>query len=404
MPTGKTSSVGPLKLYPAEVNTADVVRVSGSDVGDRELEAIAGVFRRGYLGMGSEVVAFEDALATRLKRQVACVATGTAALQLAIQAAEIGQGDEVIVPTLTYVAACQAVSATGAIPVLADVLPDTLTLDPSSVEQRITGRTKALLPTHYAGGIGQLSALYAIAERAGLRVIEDAAHAFGSSDGSGEVGSAGDVVCFSFDPIKNLTSGEGGCVVSNDESLISRVRDLRLLGVQGDSKARARETRLYEFDVVDQGWRFHMSNICAAVGLAQLETFPTRARQRQALAKTYNGEFANNRRITTLPWNFDEIVPHIYVIMLPTRAQRDWVRSRLAEARVQTGLHWLPNHRLTRFADAADRFPVAEDAFERMLTLPLHTRLSQEDVRRIAAIVQEALADADPEMPSTSPA
>lgn len=402
MPTGKTSSVSPLKLYPAQVNTADVVRVSGSDVGDRELDAIAGVFRRGYLGMGSEVVAFEDALATRFKRQVACVATGTAALQLAIQAAEIGPGDEVIVPTLTYVAACQAVSATGATPVLADVLPDTLTLDPSSVEQRITGRTRALLPTHYAGGIGQLSALYAIAERTGLRVIEDAAHAFGSSDGSGEVGSTGDVVCFSFDPIKNLTSGEGGCVVSNDESLISRVRDLRLLGVQGDSKARARETRLYEFDVVDQGWRFHMSNICAAIGLAQLETFPTRARQRQALAKTYNGEFANNRRITTLPWNFDEIVPHIYVIMLPQRAQRDWVRSRLAEARVQTGLHWLPNHRLTRFADAADRFPVAEDAFERMLTLPLHTRLSQEDVRRIAAIVQEVLADADPEMPSTS--
>ena len=393
--TRETSAVAlPLRTvssswrYARFVERSDLIRVSGSDVGDRELASIAHVFSRGYLGMGSDVAAFERALESRLQRPVACVATGTAALQLALQAVGVGPGDEVMVPTLTYVAACQAVSATGADPVLVDVLPGTLTMDPASAARRLTKRTRALLPTYYGGGICQLADIYELANKMDLRVVEDAAHAFGSINSSTQVGSSGDVTCFSFDPIKNLTSGEGGCVVSSDEEVMSRVRDLRLLGVRGDSQARTQETRLYEFDVVEQGWRFHMSNICAAIGLAQLETFPTRALKRQKLAKQYELTFQHLDQVETLPWDYDLVVPHIYVILLASSRIRDALRDHLRSRGVETALHWFPNHRLTRFYADASLFPVAEDAFSRMLTLPLHPRLTVETVRLIATDVQ----------------
>jgi dTDP-4-amino-4,6-dideoxygalactose transaminase len=371
------------------------VRVSGSDIGIRELLRVGVVFERGYLGMGADVKEFEVLLADFLSRQVACTATGTAALQLAVQAANIGPGDEVLVPSLTYVASFQAISATGARPIPVDVLESSLTVDPADAERRTTSRTKAIMPVYYGGGIRERSSIRNFARSRDLRVIEDAAHAFGSYIDGSLVGSDGDISCFSFDPIKNLTSGEGGCVVSDDEEVMSRVRDARLLGVLGDSQARHNERRLYEFEVEEQGWRYHMSNICAAIGIAQFEKFDATARRRRELARIYNEAFHGVDGLSILPYTYadDEVVPHIYVVRFKDRDTRERIKERLLEkCNVETALHWYPNHYLARFKQEELSLPVTEDAFDRMLTLPLHTKLSNDQVSMIADFVTSELA------------
>ena len=361
------------------------IRVSGSDVGPAELAAIGSVFERGYLGMGADVQQFEDLLGDFFGRPAVCVATGTAALQLAVQCCGIGPGDEVLVPSLTYVAAFQAISATGATPVSVDVRDDSLTMDPADAERKVTSRTKAVMPVYFGGGIRGLEQIRTMAKTRGLRVIEDAAHAFGTEFDGVRVGSDGDISCFSFDPIKNLTSGEGGCIVSDDAEFMDRVRDARLLGVKGDSKARNSERRLYEFEVESQGWRYHMSNINAAIGKVQFAVFPERAALRQDLARTYNEVFQSVPGVQVLPYEYDDVVPHIYVVRFPSAEVRDDVKARLlSDINVETALHWYPNHYLARYRDESGTLGVTEDAFSRMLTLPLHTKLSVDQVRSIA--------------------
>ena len=363
-------------------------RVSGSDVGSAELEAIASVFERGYLGMGADVKEFEELLGQFFGRPVVCVATGTAALHLAVQCAGVGMGDEVLVPSLTYVAAYQAISATGATPVSVDVLDASLTMDPVDAESKVTTKTKAVMPVYFGGGIRELDQIRTMAKEHNLRVIEDAAHAFGTEFDGVRVGSDGDISCFSFDPIKNLTSGEGGCIVSNDAEFLDRVRDARLLGVKGDSKARNAERRLYEFEVETQGWRYHMSNINAAIGKAQLDAFPDRAALRQELAKTYNVVLRPVPGIQVLPYDYTDVVPHIYVVRFDSTKIRDHVKAcLLSELNVETALHWYPNHYLARYRDESGSMKVTEDAFSRMLTLPLHTKLTVTQIRAIAEYI-----------------
>ena len=254
---------------PAAVHTR--IRLSKSTVGPLEANAVAQAVQRGYLGMGADVQAFENELAEFIggNRHVMAVSNGTAAVQLAVQACGIGPGDEVLVPTLTFVATFQAISATGAIPVACDIEPRRAQLDVSDAARRITARTRAIVPVHYASCPGDLDQVYELAAAHGLRVIEDAAHAFGGYYNGRRAGATGDVVCFSFDGIKNITSGEGGAVVTSDAEVAERVRDARLLGVEKDTDKRYAGARSWEFDVTHQGWRYHMSNIFAALGRTQ---------------------------------------------------------------------------------------------------------------------------------------
>ena len=368
------------------------VRVSGTDVGEKEVSAVSKVFSKGYLGMGAEVIRFENELAEMFGRPVACVSTGTAALQLALQSAGVGPGAEVLVPSLTYVAGFQAISATGATPVSVDVLQGTLTMDPKDARNKVSAATRAIMPVYYGGGIARMGEIYELARLFSLRVIEDAAHAFGSFVDGSLVGSKGDIVCFSFDPIKNMTSGEGGCVVTSDSEVLETIKDLRLLGVRGDSVARASERRLYEFDVQNQGWRYHMNNVNAAIGLAQLSDFNKKSLIRQKLAQIYNSMFAEETSITPLPYNYEEVVPHIYVIRLQSKEIRDTVRGKLREdLNVETALHWFPNHFLSKYKNPGVSLPTTESEFEKMLTIPLHTKLGASTVTRIASFIIEAV-------------
>jgi dTDP-4-amino-4,6-dideoxygalactose transaminase len=358
-----------------------LIRLSKSCLSTAEKQAVMGVLDREFLGMGLEVHQFEQALTVFFGRQAVCVVNGTAAVQLAIQTCGIGLGDEVLVASLTYVASFQSVSATGAKPVACDIDPKTCILDWRDAERRLTSRTKAVMPVHYSGGVGDLEGIYAFANRHGLRVIEDAAHAFGSTHGGKQVGGFGDIACFSFDGIKNITSGEGGCVVTNDPTVLGKAQDARLLGVEKDTEKRYTGMRSWEFDVTAQGWRYHMSNIMAAIGLEQLKRFPQMAATRQRLTRRYDELLRNHPRIQPLLRDYGTVVPHIYVVRIKGMSDRKALQAKLLEHGVQTGVHYQPNHELSFYRDpAAAPLPVTDAVFPELLTLPLHPDLTEQDV------------------------
>ena len=274
---------------------AKIIRLSKSVIGEEEKTAVIKVLEKEFLGMGEEVDIFEKKLSEVFKRSTVCVSSGTSAIQLSLEACNIGKGDEVLVPSLTYVATFQAIKATGAIPIPCDVNEDDLLIDIKDASLKITNKTKAIIPVHYTGGVGNLNGLYAFAQKNKIRVIEDAAHAFGTIYNSNLIGSIGDIVCFSFDGIKNITSGEGGCIVSNDKKIIQRVQNSRLLGVENDSQSRYKNSRSWDFNVSRQGWRYHMSNIMAAIGIEQLKKRELFFSKRKLLAFKYDQLFEKLR-------------------------------------------------------------------------------------------------------------
>lgn len=376
----------------AGMKPEQMIRLSKSCLGDAEKRAVMGVLDREYLGMGAEVQQFEQALTEFFDRPAVCVVNGTAALHLALQSCGIGRGDEVLVQSLTYVASFQAISATGATPVACDIDPTTLTLDWRDAEKRLTPNTKAVMPVHYSGGVGALDEIYAFARMRGLRVIEDAAHAFGTVYQGRRVGGFGGIACFSFDGIKNITSGEGGCIVTDDPEVLRKVQDARLLGVEKDTEKRYTGQRSWEFDVTAQGWRYHMSNIMAAIGIEQLKRFPEMAARRQQLARRYDELLKGNPRIKLLRNDYQQVVPHIYVVQIRGALDREALRERLAAQGIQTGIHYQPNHELSLYRDAMSvPLPQTDAVFPHLLSLPLHVDMTEEHVVRVCDALTTAL-------------
>jgi dTDP-4-amino-4,6-dideoxygalactose transaminase len=368
----------------ATINNKKEIRLSKSCLSDREKQAVMGVLDREFLGMGNEVQQFEKDLTSFFGRQALCVATGTAALQLALQAAEIGMGDEVLVQSLTYVASFQAISATGAKPIACDIDPEVFSLDWKDAETRLTSKTKAIMPVHYSGGVGFLDEIYEFANKHGLRVIEDAAHAFGTKYHGKKVGGFGDISCFSFDGIKNITSGEGGCIVTDDEEVLRKVRNARLLGVEKDTEKRYAGERSWNFDVEFQGWRFHMSNIMAAIGIEQLKRFSKTAKIRQSLAIQYDKLLLGHSTIIPLKRDYISVVPHIYVVRILKPLDRKNIQMKLLEQGIQTGIHYQPNHKLSLYRNVSSQpLSFTEQVHSELLTLPLHPELTFSDVEFI---------------------
>ncbi|MBY0461865.1 MAG: DegT/DnrJ/EryC1/StrS family aminotransferase [Alphaproteobacteria bacterium] len=369
--------------------TSDLVRLSRGDVGALELEALARVIEAGYLGMSVEVQAFEKELTDYIggNREVVCVNTGTSALHLAVQACGIGIGDEVLVPSLTFVASFQAVSATGAKPVACEIDRDTCFLDVRDAEKRITSRTKAIMPVHYASNFEGIEKIYELAAKYNLRVIEDAAHSFGGTHNGKRIGAVGDILCFSFDGIKNITCGEGGAVVTSDQAVAEKVRDARLLGVEKDTEKRFSGQRSWDFDVTEQGWRYHMNDIMAALGRTQLKRFPDFAKKRQEIAKRYQQFFAQYPEIRTLKIDYDNVVPHLFPILIE-KGCRDELRDILEENNIQNGTHYKPNHLLTKYKTEYD-LPCAEDFYKKVITLPLHTLLTDDQFEKVCNVISK---------------
>jgi len=374
-----------------------MIHISRSVVGAAELEAMGRVMREdGYLGMGREVRAFEEELQEYLggqDRAVICLNSGTAALHLAV-AAVTSPGDEVLVQSLTFVASFQAISAAGAVPVACEVYPETVTLDLEDAARRITPRTRAVMPVHYASNPGDLEAIYEFARRHGLRVIEDAAHAFGCTYKGRKIGSFGDLACFSFDGLENITSGEGGAVVTSDPRVIQAVQDARLLGVQRDTEKRYQGARSWEFDVQHQGYRYHLSNLFAAIGRVQLRRFEGEFKPRRIeLAQKYRAALTGTRDLQLLHGDPGPIVPHIFPVRV-VNGKRDGLRQFLLEQGIECGIHYKPNHLLSLYGGGQEALPVTERLYEELLTLPLHAGLGDKEIDYASAAVVEFLSKA----------
>ena len=371
----------------------EIIRLSKSSLDSLEKKAVMDVLDKEFLGMGDEVQEFEKALFKFFNRPAVCVSTGTAALHLALQASGIGEGHEVLVQSLTYVASFQAISATGARPISCEIDPSNMCIDLKDAKKRITANTRAIMPVHYSGGVGHLEETYKFAQENNLRVIEDAAHAFGTEFKGKKVGSFGDITCFSFDGIKNITSGEGGCIITEDQEVLEKIRDARLLGVEKDSEKRFSGKRSWNFDVSQQGWRYHMSNIMAAIGLVQLSKFDKIAKKRRELAKYYLTKLSNSQNIKLLSLDYDSVVPHIFVIEISKDLHREEIREKLLRRGIQTGIHYQPNHWLTYYKDSkAKSLKITDQIFNRLITLPLHTDLSKEDVDYICSSLNEVIS------------
>jgi len=366
------------------------IRVSKSCVNLQEAQALRRVILEdGYLGMGQEVCHFEKELGGFLKNkvQVTCVNSGTAALHLAVMSV-IGPGDEVLLPSFTFVASFQAITAAGGQPVACDIDPDTLTIDLNDAAGRLTKKTRAIMPVHYSGGVGDLKAVYAFARKHKLRVIEDAAHAFGTTYQGKRVGSFGDIVCFSFDGIKNITCGEGGAVVTKDKKVVEFVKDARLLGVRKDTEKRFKGQRSWEFEVLHQGYRYHMSNLLAAIGRVQLKKFLRFAPVRQTLAKEYQKKLARISGLEFVERDYNTVVPHIFPLLVKN-GRRDALRIFLQEKGIETGIHYYPNHWLKFFSKKNVHLPATERIYSEILSLPLHPGISHVDQRRVIAAIGE---------------
>ncbi len=370
---------------------ARTIRLSRSSVGIEEQQALAEVIADGYLGMGRFTQLLEAELAAYLGggREVMCVNTGTAALQLAVQGLGIGAGDEVLVPSLTFVASFQAISATGARPVACDVDAETGFIDAADAGRRITSRTKAIMPVYYASAAPGLADIYDLAKRRGLRVVEDAAHAFGGMRAGYRVGAQGDVVCFSFDGIKNITCGEGGAVVTSDRQVAQRIQDARLLGVEKDTEKRYSGQRSWEFDVHDQGWRYHMSNLMAAVGRVQLHKLPQFAEYRCRLMNRYLEAFANVAGLKMLRLLYADIVPHIFVVRV-LGGRRDALMNHLRRMGIECAFHYKPNHWLSKYKTQYS-LPGVETLAHELLSLPMQAMLTDEEQQEVVSAVREFL-------------
>jgi dTDP-4-amino-4,6-dideoxygalactose transaminase len=366
------------------VQTATLIKVSQGCLGDEELAEVREAFAYGYFGHAAKVEEFEAALADYLGAEhVVATNTGTSALHLALDALGIGAGDEVIVPSLTFVAAFQAIKATGATPVACDVHPDTFLIDLEDAAARITPRTRALMPVHYAGSPCDLDALYALANRYGINVVEDAAHAFGSTYRGRRIGGFGTTTCFSFDSIKNITCGEGGAVACRDATLAQLMRRKRVLGIDRQPAPVASDRpAAMTFEVATAGFRYHMSNINAAIGLAQLRKVDAFIARRRAICRQYDAAFAGVAGIQTLRVNYDEAAPHLYVVRVKN-GRRDELMQFLRAEGIETGINYVPNHLHPYFHQEGKPLPATEEAFAEMLTLPLHVGLEPGDVEQV---------------------
>lgn len=336
--------------------------------------------------MGATTKEFEDRIAEFLEldgRYVVATNTGTSALHIALRAIGIGPGDEVITPSFNYVADHQAIRMTGAEVVMCDIRDDNLGIDCEKAEKMISPRTKAILPLHFAGIPCDQDGVYRLASKYGLRVIEDAMHAFGTRVDGQRIGAYGDIACFSFDPVKVITSIDGGCVVGSNEEELSRLQRMRLLGVDKDTTERYRNRRAWEYDVVSEGYRYHLTNIMASIGLSQIKRAEEFIRTRQQVCKAYSNAFHNLPGVRTPASDFTDISPFIYSLRVPAH-HRESLINHLRAIGIDVGIHFIPVHKHTQFLDCRHGdMTLTDEVSKQVLTLPLHSNMNGEFVERV---------------------
>lgn len=362
---------------------------------EREIAAVADVVRGGWLTMGEQTQRFEAQFADLLGREVKAIAVsnGTAALHLALLALDVGPGDEVIVPSLTFVADINTVLLTGARPVLADCASlDDWNLGPGEIARKITPRTKAVMIVHYAGYPCAMDEIVAVCQRHGVALIEDCAHAPGARYRGQAVGTFGDCGCFSFFTNKNLSVGEGGMVTTRSAALEEKLRLLRSHGMTSLTLDR-HKGRAISYDVRRAGLNYRIDEMRAALGVVQLGKLGQANAQRRRIIERYIGAFADIEGLGIPFRAVADVEPayHIFPVLLPSGCDRAAVIERLRQAGVQSSIHYPAFQEFSAFADMGlDPTPIANEISVRELTLPLYPTMTDDEV----AIVIEAFRGA----------
>ena len=373
------------------------------EIGDEEIAEVVDTLKSGWVTTGPKAKRFEDDFTAFLgdpSLHSMAVNSATAGLHLALEALGIGPGDEVITTTHTFTATAEVARYLGADVVLVDIDPATLCIDPAAVEAAITPRTKAMVPVHYAGLAADMPALLAIAKKHGLRVVEDAAHALPTTCGGALIGTLpSDVTVFSFYANKTITTGEGGMVVTRDAELAKRIKVMRLHGMSRDTFDRfTAKVPSWYYEIVAPGFKYNLTDIAAAMGIHQLRRARAFQVQREMLANAYRKALAGLPLLPPPdPASGDMHSWHLYAVRLTDDAPgaRDAFIEGLFAAGIGCSVHYVPLHLQPywreRYALRPEQFPHSQRAFERLVSLPMYTRMTVDDVQRVATAARRAL-------------
>lgn len=362
-------------------------------ISDADRSAVEEVLKTDWLTTGPRVAEFEKAFAKFVgTKEAVAVSNGTAALHAAYFAAGITKGDEVIVPTMTFAATANAAVFLGATPIFADSHPDTLLIDPKSVESRITNKTKAIVAVDYAGQPCDYDALRSIADEHGLTLIADACHAVDAQYKDKRVGSIADFSTFSFHPVKPLATGEGGMITTDDVEAAARMRSFRNHGINSDHKQRHDEGS-WQYEMRDLGYNYRIPDINCALGISQLHSVPLWTKRRQQIAARYDEAFGKIDAITPLAVGSDRThVYHLYVIQCEGIERKD-VYAALHAENIGVNVHYIPVHLhpwyQSNMKTQPGLCPVAEAAYEKMLSLPMFAAMTDADIDDVIAAVQK---------------
>jgi|SRR3989344_4814073 len=385
----------------SRVKVLEVLPVFRPAMDQEEIDAVSEVIKSGWIGLGPKTEEFEEKFArfTQAKYAVG-LSSATAALHLSLLALGIGPGDEVLVPALTFVSTSHAVLYVGAKPVFVDVNYDTLCIDPRDIKRKITSKTKAIIPVDYGGHPADYDSIFKIAKKHSLKIVEDASHATGSSYKGKVVGSFADITCFSFHAVKNLATGDGGMITTNSKAIADKIKKLRWVGI--DKNTWEREELVSEksirnygwyYDVTELGFKYHMNDITAAIGLVQLKKLKKNNNIRHKLANRYT-HYLKDLTWLEAPIILEGMVTaqHNYVIKTN---YRDKLNLYLKEKGISTGVHYMPIHHFSYYKSKklTATVPVTDKVWKKLLTLPLYPTLSIKDQNRII----KAIVNYDPQ-------
>jgi dTDP-4-amino-4,6-dideoxygalactose transaminase len=369
-------------------------------IGEEEIAGVVDALRSGWITTGPRVKAFEDALAAYVGAPHAiAVSSATAGLHLALAALDVGPGDEVIVPTMTFASTANVVRHLGATPVLVDVGPD-FNVAAAQVADALTSRTRAVIPVHFGGQPCDLDPILEVARRAGLAVVEDAAHAVGARYRERGIGTVGDVTVFSFYATKNLTTGEGGMITTGDAALADRLRRLTLHGMSRDAWKRYTSVGSWYYEITEAGYKANMTDLQAAIGLPQLARLPAALERRRRLAARYTAALAAAPHLTLPPVHGDRRHAwHLFVVLLrleALRCDRAAVIDALREENIGTSVHFIPVHLHPAYRAIGYKpgdFPRAEALYAATISLPLYPSLADDDVDAVVAALTAILEE-----------
>jgi dTDP-4-amino-4,6-dideoxygalactose transaminase len=367
---------------------------------EEEITEVLDSLKSGWITMGPKTIRFEEDFRNYIgSKNAVSMNSCTACLHLALEAIGLEEGDEVIVPAITFTATAEVVTYFRAKPVLVDVNEETYTIDVSRIEEKITGRTKAVIPVHYAGQPCDMDEILALARSGDLAVIEDAAHAIPAWYKGRKIGTIGDLTCFSFYATKSLTTGEGGMVTTDKDEWADRMRTLRLHGISRDAWKRYTNEGSWYYEVLEAGYKYNMTDIQAALGLAQLKKVDWMWKRRESIAGKYSASFGHLEGVSIPRVKADrQSAWHLYVIRLAPDAltiDRNRFIEELKTAGVMSSVHFIPLYRHPYYANAfeytAEEFPVSELIYDRIVSLPIYPAMTDEDIGRVVESVEYVL-------------